>query len=218
VQGAGWLTTEELVWDGKGRLATHAPSPTRSRPVRTGRECSTSALWNRPNPEAAVGKSKAVGEPPFNLGISAFLALPDAVAKPAAMAASIPTCAHPPRPRPCWMPSAGCGAMFDLTALQGAVAAHGQVARLVIAGMTGPLPREVGAAMLVWAGGQSGTIGGGALEFEAVARARACWWPAGRGWTASRWARRWASAAAAAVTLLTEIYDAATVPRCRGRR
>ena len=25
VQGAGWLTTEELVWDGKGRLSTHAP-------------------------------------------------------------------------------------------------------------------------------------------------------------------------------------------------
>jgi xanthine dehydrogenase large subunit len=38
------------------------------------------ALWGRPNPENSVGKSKAVGEPPFMLGISAFYALSDAVA------------------------------------------------------------------------------------------------------------------------------------------
>jgi len=37
-------------------------------------------LWNQPNREDTVGKSKAVGEPPFMLGISAFFALSDAVA------------------------------------------------------------------------------------------------------------------------------------------
>lgn len=68
--------------------------------------------------------------------------------------------------------------MYDLAALQTAVAAHGRVARVVIAAHDGSSPREVGAAMLVWAdvaagGGQSGTIGGGALEHEAVLRARA---------------------------------------------
>ena len=62
--------------------------------------------------------------------------------------------------------------MFDLAALSSALAAHGRVARVVIAAHDGSSPREVGAAMLVWETGQSGTIGGGALEFEAVLRAR----------------------------------------------
>ncbi len=62
--------------------------------------------------------------------------------------------------------------MFDLGALQAAIDAHGRVARVVIAAFEGSSPREVGASMLVWETGQSGTIGGGALEFEAVARAR----------------------------------------------
>ncbi|MGL5011407.1 MAG: XdhC family protein, partial [Paracoccaceae bacterium] len=62
--------------------------------------------------------------------------------------------------------------MFDVGALQGAIAAHGRVARVVMAAHDGSSPREVGAAMLVWASGQSGTIGGGALEWEALGRAR----------------------------------------------
>jgi xanthine dehydrogenase accessory factor len=62
--------------------------------------------------------------------------------------------------------------MFDLCAIQAAIAAHGPVVRVVIAGFEGSSPREVGAAMLVWPGGQEGTIGGGALEWEALARAR----------------------------------------------
>ena len=61
---------------------------------------------------------------------------------------------------------------FDLGALQAAVVAHGRVTRVVIAAIRGSSPREVGAAMLVWGEGQSGTIGGGALEFEAAEEAR----------------------------------------------
>nr|WP_207623657.1 xanthine dehydrogenase accessory protein XdhC [Rhodobacter calidifons] len=53
-----------------------------------------------------------------------------------------------------------------------AIRAHGRVARVVIAGVEGSSPREVGASMLVWDQGQSGTIGGGALEYEAAAKAR----------------------------------------------
>ena len=80
VQGAGWLTTEELVWDGKGRLRTHAPS-TYKIPACSDRPAVFNvALWDKPNREETVGKSKAVGEPPFVLGISAFLALSHAVA------------------------------------------------------------------------------------------------------------------------------------------
>ena len=62
---------------------------------------------------------------------------------------------------------------FDLEALREAVAREGRVARVLVAEAKGSAPREAGAAMLVWDGGQSGTIGGGALEFEAAARARA---------------------------------------------
>jgi xanthine dehydrogenase accessory factor len=62
--------------------------------------------------------------------------------------------------------------MFDLAALSAALQAHGRVARVVIAGVEGSSPREVGASMLVFADGQSGTIGGGALEYAALAKAR----------------------------------------------
>ena len=80
VQGAGWLTTEELVWNGKGVLTTHAPS-TYKIPASSDRPpVFNVALWDKPNREDTVGKSKAVGEPPFNLGISVLMALSDAVA------------------------------------------------------------------------------------------------------------------------------------------
>lgn len=62
---------------------------------------------------------------------------------------------------------------FDRDALAGLIAAHGAVVRVVVAEVAGSAPREAGAAMVVWASGQDGTIGGGALEFEAAARARA---------------------------------------------
>ncbi|WP_334192028.1 xanthine dehydrogenase accessory protein XdhC [Pararhodobacter sp.] len=62
--------------------------------------------------------------------------------------------------------------MFDRAALARLIAAHGAVARVVICGHQGSSPREAGTAMLVWAEGQAGTIGGGALEYEAAAEAR----------------------------------------------
>jgi xanthine dehydrogenase large subunit len=80
VQGAGWLTMEELIWDAKGALKTHAPS-TYKIPACADRPAVFNVdLWNRPNREDTIGRSKAVGEPPFMLGISAFFALRDAVA------------------------------------------------------------------------------------------------------------------------------------------
>lgn len=63
--------------------------------------------------------------------------------------------------------------MFDSQALADAIAAHGPVARVLVAAVQGSAPREVGAAMLVWQGGQMGTIGGGALEYQAALQARA---------------------------------------------
>jgi xanthine dehydrogenase large subunit len=80
VQGVGWLTTEELVWDGKGRLTTHAPSTYKIPACSDRPPVFNVSLWGKPNREDAVGKSKAVGEPPLMLGISALMALSDAVA------------------------------------------------------------------------------------------------------------------------------------------
>lgn len=81
VQGAGWLTTEELVWDGKGVLKTHAPSTYKIPACSDRPDVFNVALWDKgENTEDTIYKSKAVGEPPFMLGISAFLALSDAVA------------------------------------------------------------------------------------------------------------------------------------------
>ena len=80
VQGAGWLTTEELVWDGKGRLRTHAPSTYKIPACSDRPEVFNVALWDGENREDTIYKSKAVGEPPFMLGISALYALSDAVA------------------------------------------------------------------------------------------------------------------------------------------
>jgi xanthine dehydrogenase accessory factor len=61
---------------------------------------------------------------------------------------------------------------FDLTDLSDAVDRHGAVVRVVIAGTKGSAPRGAGTSMLVWTDDQSGTIGGGTLEFQAVAAAR----------------------------------------------
>lgn len=79
VQGAGWLTTEELVWDEAGVLKTHAPSTYKIPAFSDRPPVFNVALWDKPNPAQTVYRSKAVGEPPFMLGISAFMALSDAV-------------------------------------------------------------------------------------------------------------------------------------------
>ncbi|KNX42058.1 Xanthine dehydrogenase molybdenum-binding subunit [Roseovarius tolerans] len=80
VQGAGWLTMEELVWDKAGRLRTHAPSTYKIPAFSDRPEVFNVALWEGQNREETIYRSKAVGEPPLMLGISAFLALSDAVA------------------------------------------------------------------------------------------------------------------------------------------
>ncbi|MGB5864728.1 MAG: xanthine dehydrogenase molybdopterin binding subunit [Sulfitobacter sp.] len=80
VQGAGWLTTEELVWDEEGALKTHAPATYKIPACSDRPDIFNVALWDQPNPARTVYRSKAVGEPPFMLGISAWSALADAVA------------------------------------------------------------------------------------------------------------------------------------------
>ena len=81
VQGMGWLTTEELVWNKKGQLWTHAPS-TYKIPVASDRPriFNVDLLENAPTRAPTIHRSKAVGEPPLMLAISVLHALSDAVA------------------------------------------------------------------------------------------------------------------------------------------
>jgi len=81
VQGMGWLTTEELVWNDAGLLTTHAPSTYKIPTAGDVPAHFKVALWDAPNTEDNVGGSKAVGEPPLMLAISVFEALRDAVAR-----------------------------------------------------------------------------------------------------------------------------------------
>ncbi|MFT4242096.1 MAG: xanthine dehydrogenase molybdopterin binding subunit [Acidovorax sp.] len=80
IQGMGWLTTEQLVWNDKGTLATHAPSTYKIPATGDVPAHFKVQLWPEANREDNVGGSKAVGEPPFMLAISVFEALRNAVA------------------------------------------------------------------------------------------------------------------------------------------
>ncbi|PHO03177.1 xanthine dehydrogenase molybdopterin binding subunit [Rhodobacteraceae bacterium 4F10] len=81
IQGMGWMTTEELWWDDKGALRTHAPS-TYKIPLASDRPKIFNVdlpEWSE-NRELTIKRSKAVGEPPFMLGISVLEAISMAVA------------------------------------------------------------------------------------------------------------------------------------------
>lgn len=80
IQGMGWLTTEQLVWNDKGYLTTHAPSTYKIPTTGDVPEHLRIALWPEANREDNVGGSKAVGEPPFMLAISVWEAIREAVA------------------------------------------------------------------------------------------------------------------------------------------
>ncbi len=80
IQGMGWLTTEELWWDDKGKLMTHAPSTYK---IPTVNDCPADfrvQLFKNSNVEDTIFRSKAVGEPPLLLAFSVFFAIRDAIA------------------------------------------------------------------------------------------------------------------------------------------
>jgi xanthine dehydrogenase large subunit len=90
IQGMGWLTMEELFWDSKGVLKTHAPSTYK---IPTARDVppifNTHLLEKTPNAKPTIFRSKAVGEPPFMLAIACFLAIQDAIAAAAGWPAAL---------------------------------------------------------------------------------------------------------------------------------
>lgn len=81
VQGMGWLTCEELVWNAQGKLMTNGPASYKIPAIADmPLDFRVRLVQNRKNPENTVFHSKAVGEPPFMLGIAAWCAIKDAVA------------------------------------------------------------------------------------------------------------------------------------------
>lgn len=90
IQGMGWLTMEELVWDATGRLRTHAPSTYKIPAISDTPEAFTVTLWDEANREETIHRSKAVGEPPLMLANAVFFALRDAVAATAALPGPVP--------------------------------------------------------------------------------------------------------------------------------
>lgn len=80
IQGMGWLTTEELLWDHSGRVISNSPANYKIPTAFDTPEIFNVALYDRPNNEDTVYQSKAVGEPPLMLAISVWAALRDACA------------------------------------------------------------------------------------------------------------------------------------------
>ena len=81
IQGMGWLTSEELVWHPKtGALLTHAPSTYKIPTANDAPWVFNTRLFDNPNVEDSIHRSKAVGEPPLLLPFSVFFAIRDAVA------------------------------------------------------------------------------------------------------------------------------------------
>ncbi|MEP7083391.1 MAG: xanthine dehydrogenase molybdopterin binding subunit [Betaproteobacteria bacterium] len=80
IQGMGWLTTEELWWNDKGTLMTHAPSTYKIPAVNDCPADFRTTLYRNANVEDTIFRSKAVGEPPLLLPFSVFFAIRDAIA------------------------------------------------------------------------------------------------------------------------------------------
>ena len=80
VQGAGWLTIEELNWKSNGELTTHSPSTYKIPAVSDMPEKFNVNIFKYTNRENVVNKSKTTGEPPLMLGMSVFFAIKDAIA------------------------------------------------------------------------------------------------------------------------------------------
>ncbi|TCU52270.1 xanthine dehydrogenase molybdenum binding subunit apoprotein [Novosphingobium sp. PhB57] len=80
LQGQGWLTTEDLVFDHEGRLLTHSPATYKIPTASDRAKHFVVNLWDGENIEPTINRSKAVGEPPFMLAISVFSALNRAIA------------------------------------------------------------------------------------------------------------------------------------------
>lgn len=90
IQGMGWLTMEECLWDAKGKLLTHGPSTYKIPVAGDVPEAFHVRLFDNDNLKPTPNRSKATGEPPLMLSLSAFFALKDAVSAVGGHRAAVP--------------------------------------------------------------------------------------------------------------------------------
>ena len=193
VQGAGWLTLEELLWDEtggphRGRLNTQAASTYKIPSFSEMPEQFNVHLFERATESGVVYGSKAVGEPPLMEAFSVREALRQAVGAfgPAGWGvrpgqpghAGSGVLGHPGRPgrsRPDRAASPGLRGGLTMDWLRAAqqLRDDGQPGVLVtVIEVRGHAPREAGAKMVVSRDRSWGSVGGGNLEATAIARAR----------------------------------------------
>ena len=79
IQGMGWLTMEECIWDKQGKLLTHGPSTYKIPVASDVPEHFKVSLFDGRNVRPTPYRSKATGEPPLMNALSVFFALRDAV-------------------------------------------------------------------------------------------------------------------------------------------
>jgi xanthine dehydrogenase molybdopterin-binding subunit B len=80
IQGVGWCTTEVIKWNEKGHMLNHSPDTYKIPSVQDiPTDFRVELLDEAPNPNT-IKQSKAVGEPPFMLAFSTWLAIKDALA------------------------------------------------------------------------------------------------------------------------------------------
>ena len=80
MQGLGWLTTEELLWDSSGKIVSNGPANYKIPTAHDVPKDITIEFYEEENSVPTVHRSKAVGEPPVMLAISVWCALRDACA------------------------------------------------------------------------------------------------------------------------------------------
>ncbi len=188
VQGMGWLTTEELWWDDKGHLRTHAPSTYKIPACGDIPAAFNVSLFKAGrNKEDVVYRSKAVGEPPLMLGIAVFQALRDAIAA-CGDGWAVPRLDAPATAERVLMaietlrasravphaPNAPGGRLMAawLDALAAAERDNQPAVLVTVLAAKGSTPREAGRQDGRLRRRLAGTIGGGNLEYQCEAAAR----------------------------------------------
>ena len=79
LQGVGWCTTEECKWDSSGNLLNNSPETYKIPTTDDIPEKLIVNFYENSKNENTIRQSKAIGEPPFMLGLSVWLALKDAI-------------------------------------------------------------------------------------------------------------------------------------------
>lgn len=80
IQGVGWCTNEELKYSEKGDLLSHSPTTYKIPNIGDLPEIFNVHMLDNPDNAVSLRRSKAVGEPPLLLGLSAWTAVKSAIA------------------------------------------------------------------------------------------------------------------------------------------